>query len=482
MLEALGLSKQYPAPGGPIVVLSEIDLRLEAGESVVDRRPLRQRQEHAAVHPRRARAAERRQRQAGRARPVRPRRQSASPRSATGRSASSSRITICCPSAPCSRTSSSRPWSPASADTSSASRARELLDQVGLGHRLHHRPAELSGGEKQRVSLARALVRQPRLVLCDEPTGNLDHDATDAVADLLLESAPDSSATILIVVTHNLELAQRFARTFRLSDAQPASAVSVCQCALVLRNLRYYWRTNLAVVAGVATAVAVLSGALLVGESVRESLRDLVVQRLGATDVVVASDRFFREDLARAFVVADGANQVTSCPIIHVEGVLVRERTGQRSRAVQVYGVDDRFWQFHGSRAIGSGRSDGPGGQRARRSRSESSRATIFCCRLETAGTVPMESLFGRRDRRGPDHPPARAAGSWPRTSWASSRCSRRRAACWRSSCRWPAPARPGPALARQHRARRVVVRRPRPSPSGSGRRSLRSSRCRMPG
>jgi lipoprotein-releasing system ATP-binding protein len=98
-------------------------------------------------------------------------------------------------------------------------RALELLDQVGLSHRLHHRPGELSGGEKQRVSLARALVRHPRLVLCDEPTGNLDHAATDAVADLLFE-LHRRQRTILIVVTHNPDLARRFAATYRLSDAR----------------------------------------------------------------------------------------------------------------------------------------------------------------------------------------------------------------------------------------------------------------------
>jgi lipoprotein-releasing system ATP-binding protein len=88
-------------------------------------------------------------------------------------------------------------------------RARELLARVGLGERLDHRPAELSGGEKQRAAIARALIRQPSLLLCDEPTGNLDRSAADAVATLLLELHA-AARTILIVVTHSQALADRF--------------------------------------------------------------------------------------------------------------------------------------------------------------------------------------------------------------------------------------------------------------------------------
>lgn len=88
-------------------------------------------------------------------------------------------------------------------------RAKELLDQVGLSHRLTHLPSELSGGEKQRAALARALIMKPLLLLCDEPTGNLDHDSAENVAELLL-ALHEKQETILIVVTHSAELAARF--------------------------------------------------------------------------------------------------------------------------------------------------------------------------------------------------------------------------------------------------------------------------------
>ena len=98
-------------------------------------------------------------------------------------------------------------------------RARDLIKQVGLQDRTEHRPAELSGGEKQRVALARALIMKPQLLLCDEPTGNLDQKSADAVASLLVE-LQESQETILIVVTHNLELAARFPRQYQLRDQQ----------------------------------------------------------------------------------------------------------------------------------------------------------------------------------------------------------------------------------------------------------------------
>lgn len=102
-------------------------------------------------------------------------------------------------------------------DISYTDRARALLDQVGLIERIEHRPGELSGGEKQRVALARALIRKPLLLLCDEPTGNLDHASADRVASLLLD-LHKKQETILIVVTHSAELAARFTKRFELVD------------------------------------------------------------------------------------------------------------------------------------------------------------------------------------------------------------------------------------------------------------------------
>ena len=97
--------------------------------------------------------------------------------------------------------------------------AIEMLKAVGLGHRLEHRPGELSGGEQQRVAIARALVMKPKLLLADEPTGNLDTRTSEEVWDLLFRLNKEHGITMLIV-THNMELAGLMPRTIRMADGR----------------------------------------------------------------------------------------------------------------------------------------------------------------------------------------------------------------------------------------------------------------------
>jgi putative ABC transport system ATP-binding protein/lipoprotein-releasing system ATP-binding protein len=102
-------------------------------------------------------------------------------------------------------------------DDPAKARARELLARVGLAERGHHLPTELSGGERQRVAVARALMNSPRLLLADEPTGNLDEGSGDAVIDLLLGLCRESG-TALVLVTHNAAYAQKTARQYLLRE------------------------------------------------------------------------------------------------------------------------------------------------------------------------------------------------------------------------------------------------------------------------
>jgi lipoprotein-releasing system ATP-binding protein len=98
-------------------------------------------------------------------------------------------------------------------------RAEEILEAVGMSHRLRHRPGELSGGEQQRVAIARALVMQPKLLLADEPTGNLDTRTSDEVHALLFRLNEQHKITML-VVTHNMDLARQMPRKIRMADGR----------------------------------------------------------------------------------------------------------------------------------------------------------------------------------------------------------------------------------------------------------------------
>jgi ABC-type lipoprotein release transport system permease subunit len=159
---------------------------------------------------------------------------------------------------------------------------------------------------------------------------------------------------------------------------------------LVLRSATYHWRTNLAVVLGVAAAVSVLGGALLVGDSVRGSLRDLVLARLGRTEDVVASPGFFREALA-ADLAAHGVT--SSAPLIVARGFVTHEPSGRRATGVLVYGVDNRFWTFHGAQPH-----DGVFVSPALAAELSAGAGDVLLTRLQKPSDIPLESLFAHKD------------------------------------------------------------------------------------
>ena len=173
---------------------------------------------------------------------------------------------------------------------------------------------------------------------------------------------------------------------------------------LLRRSLTHFWRTNLAVIAGVGVAVSVLAGAFLVGASVRASLRDLALLRLGRVDHVVTSGLFFREALVDELLASGTLGDVATgaVPMIALEGFATHQESGSRAGGVQVYGVDERFWTFHGFEA--AGRVPEPGavlvsGGLARELAVMADETLLV--RVQKPSAVPVSSLHGRRDDLG---------------------------------------------------------------------------------
>ncbi|HKR59814.1 MAG TPA: ABC transporter permease [Pyrinomonadaceae bacterium] len=172
---------------------------------------------------------------------------------------------------------------------------------------------------------------------------------------------------------------------------------------LVKRNLAYYWRTNLAVVLGVATAVAVLAGALLVGDSVRASLRDLFLQRLGNATYVVTGNGFFREQLAADIssqkeFSASGLNE--ACPLIALEGTVSHEASKRRGSDIRVYGVDERFWKFHHRDVAAPGVNEVFVSESLARELGANTGDSLLL-RVEKFSEIPIESLHSKKEDLG---------------------------------------------------------------------------------
>jgi putative ABC transport system permease protein len=158
---------------------------------------------------------------------------------------------------------------------------------------------------------------------------------------------------------------------------------------LILRGLRHYWRTNLAVVAGMAVAVAVLSGALLVGESVRASLRRLALERMGNTVTAIRAAGLFRDELADSLGKA--------CPMLALEGLVRHQAGGRQATHVPVYGIDERFWKFHGrAPVVLTGRDAAI--SRPLAGELGSKPGDTLLVRIDKPSDIPSESLFGRKE------------------------------------------------------------------------------------
>ena len=166
------------------------------------------------------------------------------------------------------------------------------------------------------------------------------------------------------------------------------------------RSLRHYWRTNAAVVLGVATAVAVLAGSLLVGESVRASLANLAMERLGQVSESVTSPRFFREALAQDLTTQPSFNDRygAASPLIALQGSVSSQDGRQRASDVLVYGVDARFFELNKTKAPAlDGRTAllSP----ALQAELKANPGDPLIVLVEAASDIPSSTLFGRRDQ-----------------------------------------------------------------------------------
>ena len=172
---------------------------------------------------------------------------------------------------------------------------------------------------------------------------------------------------------------------------------------VIKQSLLYYWRTNLAVVLGVATAVSVLAGALLVGDSVRASLRELVVQRLGRTSFVISSSGFLREQLS-GDIQADpqfvSGGLLSACPLISLEGTITHETSKRVASKINVYGVDDRFWKFNQStHTAPDGRNVFVSPDLARELGSAVGDSILV--QVQKPSAIPLESLHSKKEDAG---------------------------------------------------------------------------------
>jgi putative ABC transport system permease protein len=160
---------------------------------------------------------------------------------------------------------------------------------------------------------------------------------------------------------------------------------------LVSRSLTFHWRTNLAVVLGVAAATAVLAGALVVGDSVRGSLREIALGRLGRTDIVVSTAGFFREGLADDL--RRSVPGAAAAPLVVANGFVTHEPSRRRASNVLVYGVDQRFWSFHGLPNV-----DGVYVSPALAEELGVQPGDALLTRVQKPAQIPIESLFGRKE------------------------------------------------------------------------------------